>query len=79
VLGLDSPQVGTLSVPTMTSSLHPLFQAIATAPSEQALRLRFMDGVSQYFGVQRWGIYLMDDENRTLGYLQQNCVSTVGK
>jgi hypothetical protein len=48
----------------MVRSLHPLFQAMATAPSEQVLRLRFMDGVSQYFGVQRWGIYLMDDQNR---------------
>lgn len=47
----------------MTRSLHPLFQAIATAPTEQALRLRFMDGVSDYFGVQRWGIYLLDAEN----------------
>jgi DNA-binding CsgD family transcriptional regulator len=61
---LDSPQVGTLSASSMASSLHPLFQAIATAPTEQALRFRFVDGVSQYFGVQRWGIYLMDDENR---------------
>jgi DNA-binding CsgD family transcriptional regulator len=47
----------------MTRSLHPLFQAIAIAPTEQSLRLRFMDGVSQYFGVQRWGIYLLDAEN----------------
>jgi DNA-binding CsgD family transcriptional regulator len=61
---LDSPQVGTLSALSMASSLYPLFQAIATAPSEQVLKLRFIDGVSQYFGVQRWGIYLMDDENR---------------
>lgn len=52
----------------MASSLHPLFQTIATAPTEQALRLRFMDGVSQYFGVQRWGMYLMDDENRLSGF-----------
>jgi GAF domain-containing protein len=52
----------------MVSSLHPLFQAIVTAPSEQALRLRFMDGVSQYFGIQRWGIYLMDDENRLASF-----------
>jgi DNA-binding CsgD family transcriptional regulator len=52
----------------MASSLHPLFQAIATAPSEQALRLRFIDGVSQYFGVQRWGIYLMDNENRLASF-----------
>jgi DNA-binding CsgD family transcriptional regulator len=27
-----------------------------------------MDGVSQYFGVQRWGIYLMDDENRLASF-----------
>jgi hypothetical protein len=43
----------------MARSLHPLFQAIATAPGEKALRDRFMDGVSDYFGVQRWGIYLL--------------------
>jgi hypothetical protein len=47
----------------MASSLHSLFQAIATAQSEQALRFRFMDGVSEYFGVQRWGIYLLNEEN----------------
>lgn len=52
----------------MTKSLHPLFQSIATASSEQALRFRFMDGVSQHFGVQRWGIYLMDDDNRLAGF-----------
>jgi DNA-binding CsgD family transcriptional regulator len=52
----------------MVNSLHHLFKAIGTAPSEQALRLRFMDGVSQPFGVQRWGIYLMDDENRLAGF-----------
>jgi DNA-binding CsgD family transcriptional regulator len=48
----------------MVTSLHPLFQAIATAPTEQALRLRFMDGVSEYFGIQRWGIYLLNEEKR---------------
>ncbi len=47
----------------MASSLHSLFQAITTAQSEQALRFRFMDGVSEYFGVQRWGIYLLNQEN----------------
>jgi DNA-binding CsgD family transcriptional regulator len=47
----------------MASSLHSLFQAIATAQSEQTLRFRFMDGVSEYFGVQRWGIYLLNQEN----------------
>jgi DNA-binding CsgD family transcriptional regulator len=52
----------------MVGSLHPLFQAIATAPTEQALRFRFMDEASEYFGVQRWGIYLMDEENRLAGF-----------
>jgi DNA-binding CsgD family transcriptional regulator len=47
----------------MVHSLHPLFQAIATAPTEQCLRSRFMDDVSEHFGVQRWGIYLLDAEN----------------
>lgn len=52
----------------MVNSLHHLFQAIATAPTEQALRFRFMDGINQHFGVQRWGIYLMDDQNRLSGF-----------
>ncbi len=48
----------------MVKSLHPLFQVIATAPSEEALRCRLMDSISDYFGVQRWGIYLLDTTNR---------------
>jgi len=47
----------------MVYSLHLLFQAIASAPTQQALRFRFMDSISGYFGVQRWGIYLLDTEN----------------
>jgi len=47
----------------MIRSLYPLFQAIATAPTEHALRLRVMDSISDYFGVHRWGIYLLDIEN----------------
>lgn len=47
----------------MVRSLHPLFQAIATAPTEQELRFRFMDSVNNYFEVQRWGIYLLNAEN----------------
>jgi GAF domain-containing protein len=27
-----------------------------------------MDGVSEYFGVQRWGIYLMQDENHQVDF-----------
>lgn len=52
----------------MARSLHPLFQAIATASSEKALRDRFMDGVSNYFGAQRWGIYLLNNENRLASF-----------
>ncbi len=44
-------------------NFHPLFQAIATAPTEQDLRCRFMDRISECFGVQRWGIYLLNAEN----------------
>ncbi|TYQ27787.1 GAF domain-containing protein [Pseudanabaena sp. UWO311] len=47
----------------MLRSLYPLFQAIATAPTEQELRLRFMDSISDYFEVQRWGIYLLNPDN----------------
>ncbi|MBD2067079.1 GAF domain-containing protein [Leptolyngbya sp. FACHB-671] len=47
----------------MPRSLYPLFQAIATAPTEQVLRFRVMDSISEYFGVQRWGIYLLDENN----------------
>ncbi|MBD1909027.1 MULTISPECIES: LuxR C-terminal-related transcriptional regulator [unclassified Leptolyngbya] len=52
----------------MARSLHPLFQAIATASTEAALRHQFMDGVSDYFGVQRWGIYLLDDEKHLASF-----------
>lgn len=52
----------------MTRSLHPLFQAIATASTEAALRDQFMDSISDYFGVQRWGIYLLDDENHLASF-----------
>ncbi|PSB15046.1 transcriptional regulator [filamentous cyanobacterium CCP1] len=48
----------------MVRSLYPFFQAIATAPTEEALRFRFMDCVSEYFGVQRWGIYLLNEESQ---------------
>ncbi|MBE9101862.1 LuxR C-terminal-related transcriptional regulator [Vacuolonema iberomarrocanum] len=52
----------------MVSSLHSLFQAIATAPTEEVLRARFMDGVSEHFGVHRWGIYLFNDQNRLASF-----------
>ena len=48
----------------MPPDLHSFFSAIATAPTEEVLRHRFMDIASDYFGVQRWGIYLLDEQNK---------------
>jgi DNA-binding CsgD family transcriptional regulator len=44
----------------MRQRLHQLFHDMATAPTETELRSRFMDQASDIFGVQRWGIYLLD-------------------
>jgi DNA-binding CsgD family transcriptional regulator len=48
----------------MANSLHAVFHAIASARDEQELRRRFIDTAGEYFGVQRWGIYLLDDQSR---------------
>jgi len=48
----------------MAKSWQYLFQAIASAHDERELRLHFMDNVGEYFSVQRWGIYLLDDQSR---------------
>ncbi|HEY9611077.1 LuxR C-terminal-related transcriptional regulator [Allocoleopsis sp.] len=45
----------------MARSLHTLFDAIASARDERELRLAVMDTVEKYFGVQRSGIYLLND------------------
>jgi DNA-binding CsgD family transcriptional regulator len=50
----------------LVDALHSLFESLATAPTELALRSRFMDGASASFGVQRWGIYLMDADNELI-------------
>lgn len=47
-------------------SLHPLFQSMASAKTEAELRFRLMDNLKEYFGVQRWGIYLADEENNLI-------------
>ena len=47
----------------MLPSLHSFFSAIATASTEEVLRHRFMDTAGDYFGVQRWGIYLLNEQN----------------
>lgn len=43
-------------------NLHGLFDAISTSPTEQILRSRFMDHISDHFQVERWGIYLFDQQ-----------------
>ncbi len=48
----------------MANSLHALFHAIASTRDERELRLRFMDGVGEHFGIQRWGIYFLDEQSR---------------
>lgn len=48
----------------MAKSLQSLFHAIAHARNERELRLCLMDNVGEYFGVQRWGIYLFDEQSR---------------
>ena len=47
----------------MTNSLHNLFHAIATAKNEHQLRMRFMDNIGEHFGVQRWGIYMFNEDS----------------
>ncbi|MBE9053309.1 LuxR family transcriptional regulator [Nostocales cyanobacterium LEGE 11386] len=48
----------------MANSLHSLFQTLASAPNQHQLRLCFMDGIGEHFHIQRWGIYLFDEQSR---------------
>lgn len=45
-------------------NLHSLFQSMAATKTEANLRLQLMDNIADIFGVQRWGIYLFDAENK---------------
>jgi DNA-binding CsgD family transcriptional regulator len=45
----------------MAKSLQYLFGAIASVQNERQLRLAVMDNVGEYFGVQRWGIHILDE------------------
>lgn len=47
----------------MPNSLHAIFHAIASAQNEQELQLALKQTVGEHFGVQRWGIYLLDDQS----------------
>ncbi|MBD2514632.1 GAF domain-containing protein [Nostoc sp. FACHB-973] len=46
----------------MVNSLHAVFHAIANVGNEQELRLALTDKISEHFGVQNWGIYLLDEQ-----------------
>lgn len=47
----------------MTLSLQSVFCEIAKARDEQELRQAVMNTVGEYFSVQNWGIYLLDDQD----------------
>ncbi len=49
----------------MANSLHVVFHAIANVQNEQELRLALTDKISEHFGVQNWGIYLLDQQPTT--------------
>ncbi|QLE54570.1 LuxR C-terminal-related transcriptional regulator [Nostoc sp. TCL26-01] len=49
----------------MPTSLHDVLQAIASIRNEQDLQPKLMDEIGAYFGVQRWGIYLIDSQLQT--------------
>ena len=48
--------------------LHSLFQNLAAATTELELRNCLMDNISQYFGVQRWGLYLLDEDSNLASF-----------
>lgn len=44
----------------MVKSIQHLSKKLASATTESELRNCLMDNVSEYFGVHRWGLYLLD-------------------
>ena len=49
-------------------AIHSLYQNIAAATTESQLRSCLMDNISQHFGVQRWGLYLLDEDNNLASF-----------
>lgn len=47
----------------MPISLHDVFQAIANIRNEAELKQTLMDKIGEYFGVQRWGVYFIDNQS----------------
>ena len=52
----------------MVKSLHHLFNNLAIASTELELRSCLMDNISEHFAVQRWGLYLLDEQNRLASF-----------
>ena len=50
----------------MERSLISLFHSLANADTELDLRHQFMDAIALHFKVQKWGIYLVDEQNNLL-------------
>ncbi|BAT55945.1 Transcriptional Regulator with GAF sensor, LuxR family [Nostoc sp. NIES-3756] len=48
----------------MANTLHDVFEAIANFRNEQELQPTLMNKIGEYFDVQRWGIYLIDNESK---------------
>ena len=53
---------------SMSSELHSWFKSLAIVSTEQELRNCLMDNISQHFGVQRWGLYLLDENNELASF-----------
>ena len=52
----------------MADSMHSLVCAIATAKTAQELRFKCMDTAEERFGVQRWGIYLLNEHHQLASF-----------
>ena len=52
----------------MVESIHSLYQNLAAATTEPQLRNCLMDNISQHFGVQRWGLYLLDENSNLASF-----------
>lgn len=50
----------------MVNSLPTVIKKLALAKTEAELRSTFMDTVGNYLEVQRWGIYLLDDQSNKI-------------
>ena len=52
----------------MVELIHSFYQNLAAATTKSELRSCLIDNISQYFGVQRWGLYLLDEDNNLASF-----------